>query len=71
MPIRTKSTGRPYVFVQATVSTALSSGLTVHLYESECWDSSDPIVLERPDLFADDPPKLHRSTPDPASKPAL
>jgi len=70
-PLRSKSTGRPYCFVQSTVATALSSGLTVHLYESECWDSSDPIVVERPDLFANDPPKLHRTTTDPDARPAL
>jgi hypothetical protein len=68
---RSKSTARPFVFAASTCATALSSGLHVHLFAGECWDSSDPIVLERPDLFTDDPPVLHRTTPDPASKPAL
>jgi hypothetical protein len=71
MPLRKQQWTHPYVFAQATVSTALANGLTVHLYESECWDSSDPIVLERPDLFADAPPQLHRTTPNPLSHPAL
>ena len=71
MPLRKPQWSKPYCFVQATVSTALANGLTVHLYESEVWDSTDPICQERPDLFADDPPVMHRTTKDPLSFPAL
>jgi hypothetical protein len=71
MPLRKPQWSKPYVFAISTVATALSSGLTVHLYVGEAWDATDPIVIERQDLFADDPPVLHRTTKDPLSLPAL
>jgi hypothetical protein len=71
MPLRKPQWTHPYVFVQATVSTALSNGLTVHLFIGECWPTDDPIVQERPDLFASEPTKLCRTTKDPLSHPAL
>jgi hypothetical protein len=71
MPLRKPKWERDYVFAVATCGTALANGLSVHLYAGDVWPTDDPIVLERPDLFSNEPTKLCRTTRDPASKPAL
>jgi hypothetical protein len=70
MPLRTKSTTE-VVFARDTLSCGRRDGLPIHLTQGECWSADDPICVERPDLFSPTPTFLHRSTPDPLSRPAL
>jgi hypothetical protein len=69
MPLRKPQL--PYVFAVSTCATARADGLHVHIFEGDVWSATDPICLERPDLFTDTPPKLCTTLPDPASRPAL
>jgi hypothetical protein len=55
------------VFCVADVGTGIASGLSIHLRRGQCWAADDPVVTEHWDdgLFADEPPEVCRSTPDP------
>ena len=55
------------VFVKESGSTFLD-GVKVRLAVDEAWDSSDPVVKARPDLF-DDVPTVVRSSVEKAASP--
>ena len=53
----------PYVFALSTCATGTEDGLLIHLSRGSVWASDDPLVVHRPELFADTPPELCRTTP--------
>jgi hypothetical protein len=55
----------PFVFATSNVSTGTRDGLVVHLQLMQCWDATDPVVVEHEGsgLFADEPPLLCRTSP--------
>jgi hypothetical protein len=66
MPLlRSKSTVRPfpYVFAVSTLGVGLENGMVIHLVRGSVWASDDPLVVQRPELFADAPFELCRTTP--------
>jgi hypothetical protein len=71
--LRSKATdpATAVVFARDTLSCGRRDGLPVRLTAGDAWLADDPICTERPDLFSPTPTAVHRSTPDPASKPAL
>lgn len=48
------------VFVKKSVSTFVD-GARVRIVEGDVWAADDPVVKARPELFADEPEKVHRS----------
>ena len=52
----------PYCFAVSTCATGTADGLLIHLSRGSVWASDDPLVVHRPELFADEPPELCRTT---------
>ena len=50
------------VFVRQSVSTVVD-GRPVRLSKDQAWDSDDPVVAARPELFNDAPEIVHTSVP--------
>ena len=52
----------PYCFAVSTCATGTADGLLIHLSRGSVWASDDPLLVHRPELFADEPPELCRTT---------
>jgi hypothetical protein len=66
--LRTKPIVHPHKFVFSifTGSTGLANGLTVRLQVNQCWDATDEIVQQHPELFSDEPLQMMSTRPDPS-----
>lgn len=47
-----------YVFATQTCAVGHGGGV-VHLKRGHAWDARHPLVLDRPELFSDEPPVVH------------
>lgn len=56
-----------YVYVLSTGIIRAERGPIV-LHDGDVWDADDPFVIERPDLFSEDPPVVHNTRDIPTPK---
>jgi hypothetical protein len=63
MPLlHNKPSGRPYCFAASTLGVGMENGMVIHLVRDAVWASDDPLVIQRPELFVDEPTQVCRTT---------
>jgi hypothetical protein len=63
-PLRTKHIEHKfrYCFAASTLGVGMENGMVIHLVRDAVWASDDPLVIQRPELFVDEPTLVCRTT---------